>query len=303
MDQPVDFDYARTLTRAKFNKEKVKMRRFYTAVLATHVNQEMAAIQIHTQFLPRGKGAAEWVQDARQALAKWSQNHTAFTATLSGGASRQLDIRDTVLSSIPVYLGTTVAGVMLLVICMFKSLLLPFRLAFALLFTLAATFSVAVVVYQTPLLHSIFPSLALYHGLAYSSIPISTCIAIALGLDYDIFLISRIAEYRMRGLSDRDSIVYGVAKTGGIISGAGLIMAIAFSGLLFAPKLMLQQFAVLLIVSVLLDTFVVRTVLVPAMMLSAGGWNWWPYQMPDLSDDGDQSHEDGMGSPSGDESN
>merc|ERR1711920_344829 len=79
----------------------------------------------------------------------------------------------------------------------------------------------------------------------------------------------------MGGFTDRDSIVQGVASTGGIISGAGVIMALAFSGLFFAEKVMLQQLAVLL------DAFVVRTVLVPALMLSAQGWNWWPRRMPD----------------------
>jgi len=109
---------------------------------------------------------------------------------------------------------------------------------------------------------------------------VATCVAIALGLDYDIFLVSRIVEFRMQGYSDRASIFRGTAKTGGVISGAGLIMALAFSGLCFADKLLLQQFGVLLITSVLFDTFVVRTVLVPALMLIAEGWNWWPRRMP-----------------------
>lgn len=65
-----------------------------------------------------------------------------------------------------------------------------------------------------------------------------------------------------------------------MISGAGVIMALAFTGLLFSDKLVFQQFGLLLIVSVLFDTFVVRTVLVPALMLIAEDFNWWPRQMP-----------------------
>merc|ERR1711964_656580 len=67
---------------------------------------------------------------------------------------------------------------------------------------------------------------------------------------------------------------------GGVISGAGVIMSLAFSGLWFSGKLLLQQFGVLLITSVLFDTFVVRTVLVPALMLIMQRWNWWPREMP-----------------------
>lgn len=162
----------------------------------------------------------------------------------------------------------------------FRSLFLPVRLVMALLTTLAATFGTAVIIYQTPLLHGIFPSLAPFHGLIYDVVPMATGAAVALGLDYDIFLISRIVEFRVQGFSERASIVRGVSKTGGVISVAGLIMTFAFSGLLFADKMILQQFGVLLIVSVLFDTFVVRTVLVPAMMMIAKGWNWWPRRMP-----------------------
>ena len=62
-------------------------------------------------------------------------------------------------------------------------------------------------------------------------------------------------------------------------AGAGAIMALAFSGLFFSEKLLHQQFALLLVTSVL-DTYVVRTVLVPALMMSAGEFNWWPRKMP-----------------------
>eukprot|EP00913_Durusdinium_trenchii_P031947 g29921.t1 len=151
-----------------------------------------------------------------------------------------VDAQDTVMQAVPLYLLICISLITLVVFGIFRSLLLPLRLAFALLFTLAATFGTAVVFYQTPLLHGLFPWLANYDGL---------------GLDYDIFLVSRIVEFRKEGFNDPTSIVLGVANTGGIISGAGAIMALAFSGLFFSPKLLHQQFAFLLVTSVLLDTF------------------------------------------------
>merc|ERR1712137_811857 len=133
----------------------------------------------------------------------------------------------------PIYLGVILVVVMAVVYCMFGSVVLPFRLALAILFTLAATFGVTVLVYQTPLLHGVWPWLADYNGLSYQVIPMASCVAIALGMDYDIFLVSRIFEYRLDGYSDAASIMQGVARTGGIISGAGLVMSLAFSGLFF----------------------------------------------------------------------
>eukprot|EP00441_Pelagodinium_beii_P008701 CAMPEP_0197692074 /NCGR_PEP_ID=MMETSP1338-20131121/110595_1 /TAXON_ID=43686 ORGANISM="Pelagodinium beii, Strain RCC1491" /NCGR_SAMPLE_ID=MMETSP1338 /ASSEMBLY_ACC=CAM_ASM_000754 /LENGTH=535 /DNA_ID=CAMNT_0043274697 /DNA_START=254 /DNA_END=1861 /DNA_ORIENTATION=- len=257
------------------------LRKAYSTVLKTHVNGSAVLLQVYTDFIPRGPQGSAWVRAVRQGLKTWEGKHPGFEATLSGGATLAADTENTVMDSMPGYLGVCVTGIMLVVLLMFRSLLLPLRLAFALLFTLAATFGMAVLVYQTPLLHGFFPWLADYKGLTYEVVPLAVCVAVALGLDYDIFLISRIVEFRLDGYSDRASIILGVANTGGIISGAGSIMAVAFSGLFFSNKLLHQQFALLLVTSVLLDTFVVRTVLVPALMLSAGQWNWWPRAMPE----------------------
>lgn len=216
----------------------------------------------------------------------WEALHPGYTAWLAGGATLAADAETQVMDAMPFYLVISVSAIVVVVFLLFRSFLLPLRLAFALIFTLGVTFGIAVLVYQTPLLHGIYPWLANYNGLTYQVIPLATGVAIALGLDYDIFLISRIVEYRQLGLTDRASIVNGVANTGGVISGAGLIMALAFSGMFFSNKLLHQQFALLLVTSVLLDTFVVRTVLVPALMLSAGEWNWWPREMPEADADG-----------------
>eukprot|EP00931_Biecheleriopsis_adriatica_P065822 TRINITY_DN40294_c0_g1_i1.p1 TRINITY_DN40294_c0_g1~~TRINITY_DN40294_c0_g1_i1.p1 ORF type:complete len:784 (+),score=130.11 TRINITY_DN40294_c0_g1_i1:263-2353(+) len=254
----------------------------YKTLLQSHVNGSAVLLQVYVDFLPRGEDGAQWVRAVREELKAWQSKHPTFTATLSGGAAIAADTQDTVTGSMPAYLAVCITGIAAVVLLMFRSVMLPLRLAFALLFTLAATFGVAVVVYQTPLLHGFFPWLADYDGLTYEVVPLAVCVAVALGLDYDIFLVSRIVEFRLEGFSDRSSIVLGVASTGGIISGAGAIMAVAFSGLFFSNKLLHQQFALLLVTSVLLDTFVVRTVLVPALMLSAGEWNWWPREMPAL---------------------
>merc|ERR1712217_830334 len=117
-------------------------------------------------------------------------------------------------------------------------------------------------------------------GVAFEVVPMVTGVAIALGLDYDILLVSRIVEFRELAFTDRASVIRGSARASRVITAAGVIMVLAFSGLLFSNKLMLQQFGVLLITSVLLATFAVRTVLVPALMLMAQEWNWWPRRMP-----------------------
>lgn len=264
----------------------VPQRKVYWGVLKSHVNVTSVLLQLHTSFLPRGAGSASWVRTVRDVISMWEALHPGYTAWLAGGATLAADAEAEVMDAMPFYLLVSVSAIVVVVFLLFRSFLLPLRLAFALLFTLGVTFGIAVIVYQTPLLHGIYPWLANYNGLTYQVIPLATGVAVALGLDYDIFLISRIVEYRLLGLTDRVSIVNGVANTGGVISGAGLIMALAFSGMFFSNKLLHQQFALLLVTSVILDTFVVRTVLVPALMLSAGEWNWWPREMPEADADG-----------------
>eukprot|EP00929_Paragymnodinium_shiwhaense_P120763 TRINITY_DN92803_c0_g1_i1.p1 TRINITY_DN92803_c0_g1~~TRINITY_DN92803_c0_g1_i1.p1 ORF type:complete len:956 (-),score=111.98 TRINITY_DN92803_c0_g1_i1:709-3576(-) len=294
-DRPVDWHLAKALLGSNLGAIKklvngsgnpFQLRRLYDVVMATHVKEQYLALQLHTWFPPRGAGSADWVLAVREKIADWEQKHPDMVATLSGGSVAEADLREIVRPATPRYVAFTTGVVMLLVLFMFRSIMLPLRLAFALVFTVLATFGATVFVYQTPLFHRLAPHLQFYDGLAYNTVPQTICIAIALGIDYDIFLISRIFEYRSLGFSDRESIVFGVAKTGSIISGAGIIMALAFSGLMMSPKVMLQQFGFILIVSVLLDAFVVRTILVPALMLSAGQWNWWPRQMPALRCEG-----------------
>ena len=83
------------------------------------------------------------------------------------------------------------------------------------------------------------------------------------------------------GFTEKASIHKGLFKTGNVISFAGIIMAIAFSGLLLSRVMVLNQFGFMLCIAVLIDTFIIRTILVPAIMSLASKWNWWPKKVPE----------------------
>ena len=120
----------------------------------------------------------------------------------------------------------------------------------------------------------------LWHGLGYagvqSVIPAYIFIfLVALGVDYNIFLVARIREESLR-LDLRDATVRGVGVTGGVITAAGIVLAGTFAALTRIPQVNVTEVGTAVVLGVLLDTLVVRTVLVPACLLTIGERIWWP---------------------------
>ncbi|MET1052304.1 MAG: MMPL family transporter, partial [Mycetocola sp.] len=98
---------------------------------------------------------------------------------------------------------------------------------------------------------------------------------VALGVDYNIFLMTRVREESKRH-GTRQGILRGLAVTGGVITSAGLVLAATFAALGVLPILFLLQIAFIVAFGVLLDTFLVRTLLVPALSYDIGRVIWWP---------------------------
>jgi len=98
---------------------------------------------------------------------------------------------------------------------------------------------------------------------------------VALGVDYNIFLMSRVREESGKhGIED--GVLEAMETTGGVIASAGLILAGTFLVLTILPINSMVQIGFIIALGVLVDTFIVRTVLVPAIAFKLGKWNWWP---------------------------
>jgi RND superfamily putative drug exporter len=107
---------------------------------------------------------------------------------------------------------------------------------------------------------------------------------VALGIDYNIFLMTRVHEEAGRHGTARGALV-GLAATGGVITSAGLVLAGTFVALATLPLVFVTEIGFAVAFGVLLDTFVVRSVLVTALNLDVGRWMWWPsslYRKPDV---------------------
>jgi RND superfamily putative drug exporter len=185
---------------------------------------------------------------------------------LVGGATAAIkDIKDVLDRDFQLMAVVVIIADFILLMFVLGSILVPLRLILTILlsisWTLAATFLVFQVWLQIPILW-LMPWILFV-------------IAMGLGMDYDIFLTTRIREEVAKGKSDKDAIVTAVEKTGGIITAAGLVMAGAFATMMLSSLGLLQEFGFALAFVILLDAMIVRIYLVPSVMILLEKWNWW----------------------------
>jgi len=170
----------------------------------------------------------------------------------------------------------------------YRAALIPLKLFFTIALPIVSVLGTGVFVFQDGYLNwTGIPSLQSQGGLVWINPVACTFMLIGFGLDYDIFLFSRIYADRKEGvfLDDREAIINAVGKTGPVITTAGIIMALAFSGMVVqSTNPFLCQMGFTMIFGILVDTFVVRTLLVPAVLSMAGSYNWWPGKMPTAAD-------------------
>jgi RND superfamily putative drug exporter len=106
---------------------------------------------------------------------------------------------------------------------------------------------------------------------------------VALGIDYNIFLMTRVHEEAKKHGTRRGALI-GLAATGGVITSAGLVLAGTFAVLATLPVVAFAEVGIVVAVGVLLDTLVVRSVLVTALNLDVGRWMWWPSKLAQKRD-------------------
>eukprot|EP00668_Euglena_longa_P041680 GGOE01054879.1.p1 GENE.GGOE01054879.1~~GGOE01054879.1.p1 ORF type:complete len:644 (+),score=163.51 GGOE01054879.1:1057-2988(+) len=190
----------------------------------------------------------------------------SYTITLSGGASGQVDMLDTVGRDLPMMAGLTFGIILFIVATAFRSVILPIVFVLAMCYTLGVTFGLAVMVF----------------GPLQWSIPVmSFSIICGLALDYGVFLLTRVREFRRAGYFHDSAVIKGVCKTGGVITNAGIIMFIALGGLMLSEAPALNQLGLMLCFSVILDTFIIRCAFVPAILTLTGEATWWPGTPPE----------------------
>lgn len=172
---------------------------------------------------------------------------------------------------------TTLVVLLFLGVC-FRSVLIPLRAAATIAISLLFVYGANSLIYVYGVLDWMhFWGFQKMGALLWMPPIVSFSIVVGLSLDYDLFLLVRVQEYHRLDLySTEECISRGLYHTGKIITSAGIIMAIAFSSLLFSATPAMNLLSAFLVLAVLYDTFVVRILLVPALFSIGAQWNWWP---------------------------
>ena len=191
------------------------------------------------------------------------------TAKVGGVTALALDSNLTATEDLRVIIPVVLLVVLIVLMLLLRSIAAPLLLIGTVVLSYAATLGVSALVFN----HLLgFPG-------ADPSVPLFGFVfLVALGVDYNIFLMTRVREESLK-LGTRPGIVRGVQATGGVITAAGIVLAATFSALQVIPILFLVQISFIVAFGVLLDTILVRSLLVPALSYDLGRRIWWPSKL------------------------
>jgi RND superfamily putative drug exporter len=194
---------------------------------------------------------------------------------VTGEAVNAYDVKEKIVGAIPLALGFIAAATFVVLFLQFGSLLVPLKAIALNALTIAALLGALVWVFQDGHFQTLLDFTA--SGSIYVNVPIIIfALAFGLSMDYEVFLLSRIKEEYTRTGDNETSIAIGLDRCGRIVSAAAILIALVFvtTGV-FSSMRMMKSFGLGLAGVVLLDAFVIRGTLVPALMKLAGPWNWW----------------------------
>ena len=194
---------------------------------------------------------------------------------VGGPGALLLDENHAFYGRFPLLIAALAAITIILLTRAFRSVLLPVKAVVLNLASVGATYGVIVLVWQHGHgSHAIWGLPAT--GAITNWVPlIAFAFLFGLSMDYEVFILTRIREERDRTGSTSTAIIEGIGRTGRLVTGAALILFLAFAALSTGPETDLKVMATALGAGILLDATVVRALLVPALVAVFGRWNWW----------------------------
>lgn len=262
------------------------------AALPAKPGATIGIVQVIPTTSPQDERTDKLIGDLRTRVIPAAEKGTTLRVYVGGQTAIIHDFADVLTGKLPMFIGVIVGLGFLLLLVAFRSLVVPLTAAVMNLLAAGASFGVVVAFFQWG-----WGSDAL--GLGKSGpveafLPVlMLAVLFGLSMDYQVFLVSRMHEEWVRTGDNRRAVSLGQASTGRVITAAATIMICVFLAFVFGGQRVIAEFGVGLSSAVFIDAFILRTVLVPALMHLFGKSNWWlptwvDRRLPHLSVDATQ---------------
>ncbi|MGK5696611.1 MMPL family transporter [Streptomyces sp. URMC 128] len=235
----------------------------------------------HTAYLtvvpessPQSEQTSDLVDRLRDEVLPRAEAGTSLDTQVGGMTAGYDDFADVIVSKLPVFVGVVIGLGCLLLLLAFRSIGIPLKAAAMNVAAVASAFGVVVAMFQWG-----WGSELLGLGSAGPIEPflpvIMVSVLFGLSMDYQVFLVSRMYEEWLETGDNRRAVRVGLAETSRVINSAAVIMISVFLAFVLSGDRVIAMFGIALAAAVALDAFVLRTLLVPALMHLLGGANWW----------------------------
>lgn len=211
---------------------------------------------------------------------------------VTGFAALGIDISDRLAQVLPLYIAVVIGLSLIVLLVVFRSIVVPIKATVGFLLSVFATFGATTAVFQWGWFQNLLGIDAT--GPILSMLPIIvTGVLYGLAMDYEVFLVSSMKEAHVHGHRGREAVTYGFAQASRVVTAAAIIMTSVFAGFVFNEEPMIKQFGFALAIGILVDAFLVRMTLVPAVMAIVGDSAWWLPRwleriLPNLDIEGDK---------------
>jgi RND superfamily putative drug exporter len=244
------------------------------AAMPSKPGATLAVVQVIPTTSPQDTKTSDLIKRLRDRTVPAAEKGTTLQVYVGGQTAIFDDFAEVITGKLPMFIGVIVGLGFLLLMIAFRSIVVPLTAAVMNLLAAGASFGVVVAFFQWGWGTEAFGLGAA--GPVESFLPVMMlAILFGLSMDYQVFLVSRMHEEWVHTRDNRRAVTVGQASTGRVITAAATIMICVFLAFVFGGQRIIAEFGVGLASAVFLDAFVLRTVLVPALMHLFGRANWW----------------------------
>lgn len=242
-----------------------------TAPMEQSATRDVARLDVYLTTSPSDPESYEWIRHFRD---KYSGSGAEQQIMVGGQSAGELDMQIMLEPTTPLAIAFVLALSFILLMIAFRSIVVPIKAMVYNILSVGATYGVMTLVFakgygldllgyaQTPTIEAWLPILLF-------------CVLFGLSMDYHVFILSRIREHYDATGNNTESVAVGIRSTSRIITGAALIMVVVFLTFSFGSATQIQQLGFGLAVAVFLDATIIRSLLVPSLMVLMNDLNWW----------------------------